>query len=64
MPALTLASLLERYLVLGTAMPRVATSEHDRLHIYSQWFVRSDYYGHLKNGVNADLMAPTSPPDS
>jgi hypothetical protein len=34
MPALTLVSLLERYLVLETAMP-VATSENDRLHIYS-----------------------------
>jgi hypothetical protein len=37
MPALTLVSLLERYLVilvLETAKPRT-TSENDRLHIYS-----------------------------
>jgi hypothetical protein len=37
MPALTLVSLLERSLVLETAICRVATSENDRLHIYSLW---------------------------
>ncbi len=36
MPAWTLVSLLERYLVLELAMPRT-TSENDRLHIYSLW---------------------------
>ncbi len=38
MPALTLVSLLERYLVLETAICRVATSENDRPHIYSLWY--------------------------
>jgi hypothetical protein len=38
MPALTLVSLLERYQVLETAMPRAwRHQENDRLHIYSLW---------------------------